>query len=386
MFINSSTDYWTRAASLLHTDVEGKRDAGIDPNVRMYLAAGLSHGHPHLSYIDRALLTALDLWVSQGVEPPESVLPKISDGTLVPLDAYLGAFPEIPWTEPPESFFSPYRLDPGPRWHTEGVADNVPPEIGPRYTCLVPQVDEDGNEIAGIHLPVVAAPVATRTGWRLRPDYMPASGTLERWAGGVRPFPRTDEERKDHADPRASILERYPTKSAYLAKVAECLRDLYSRRLLLAEDVAFLLNEAAEQEFEVDALADYAPPKIPVYAILIEEEKTNGIESALGLYHELKTGRPDDYDFSEHQLNNLGYSFLNSGKIDEALAVFKLNTEMYPEAFNPYDSYAEAWMIRGDYEKAVRYYRKSLELNPDNTNATHMLEEIDRRMQEPESE
>jgi hypothetical protein len=386
MFINTSTDYWTRAASLLHTDVEGKKDAGIDPNVRMYFIAGLSHGHSLCCYIDRALLTALDLWVSQGVEPPESQLPKISDGSLVSLETYRSTFPKIPWAEIPESFFNPYRLDPGPRWQTEGIADYVPPKVGPRYVCLVPQVDADGNEIAGIKLPVVAVPLVTRTGWRLRPDYMPASGTLERWAGGYWPLPRTADERKKHMDPRPSVLERYPTKADYLAKVAECLSDLNRRRFLLPEDVTILLNEAAEQDFAIDALPDYGPPKIPVYVALMEEEKNNGIESAIRLYHELKQNRPDDYDFSEYQLNNLGYGFLAGGKLDEALAVFKLNIEMFPDAFNTYDSYAEAFMISGDYEKAVIYYNKSLELNPDNTNATRMLDEIDRRIKEGGSE
>ncbi|MFH1314429.1 MAG: alpha/beta hydrolase domain-containing protein [Candidatus Eisenbacteria bacterium] len=385
MFINTSTDYWTRAASLLHTDVDGKKDAAIDPNVRMYFLAGLSHGHPRCGYIDRALLTALDLWVSQGVEPPESELPKISDGSLVSLETYLSTFPEVPWAETPESFFSPYRLDPGPRWQTEGTADNVPPEVGPRYVCLVPQVNEDGNEIAGIQLPVVAVPVATRAGWYLRPDYFPAPGTLTRWSGRSWPFPRSEEEREEHKDPRPSILKRYPTKADYLAEVAECLLELHRRRFLLPEDVTILLNEAAEQDFTVDALPYYGPPKIPVYVVLMEEEKVNGLESTISMYHELKKSRPDDYDFSEDQLNSLGYTFLNGGKLTEALAVFNLNIEMFPDASNPYDSYAEACMVNGDYDKAITYYNKSLELNPDNTNATMMLDEIDRRIKAEET-
>lgn len=386
IFINTSTDYWTRAASLLHTDVEGKKDAAIDPNVRMYFLAGLSHGDSRCSYIDRALLAALDLWVSQGVEPPESKLPKISDGSLVSLETYRDRFPQIPWAETPQSFFSPYRLDPGPRWHTDGVADYVPPKVGPRYVCLVPQVDEDGNEIAGIHLPATAVPMATITGWYLRPDYMPAPGTLERWAGRSWPFPRTEEERTRHMDPRPSVLERYPNKADYLAEVAESLLELHRQRFLLPEDVTVLLNEAAEQDFAIGALPYYGPPKIPIYVVLIEEEKENGIESAIDVYRELKKTRPDDYDFAEYQLNDLGYTFLNRGKLSEALAVFKLNIEMFPDAWNPYDSYAEACMVNGDYDEAIRYYNKSIELNPDNRNATTMLDEIDRRIRESRSE
>ena len=244
-FTGSSTEYWTRSASLIHTDVEGKKDADIDPNVRMYFVAGLTHGDRRYGPVGRALLTALDEWVSHGLEPPPSQLPRIADGTLVGLEAYRKAFPEIPGVEAPESFFVPLRLDPGPRWHTEGIADNVPPKVGPRYGNLVPQVNADGNEIAGIHLPDIAVPLATNVGWRVRPKGSPAAGTLERWAGSRWPFPRTAEQRRADGDPRPSIQQRYPTRQDYLAKVAECLLDLKRRRFLLDEDVANLLAEAA---------------------------------------------------------------------------------------------------------------------------------------------
>jgi hypothetical protein len=244
-FTGSSTEYWTRSASLIHTDVEGKKDAEIDPNVRMYFVAGLSHGDRRYGPVGRALLTALDEWASQGIEPPPSQLPRIADGTLVSLETYRKSFPRIPGVEAPESFFIPFRLDPGPRWHTEGIADNVPPKVGPRYGNLVPQVNADGNELAGIHLPDIAVPLATNAGWRLRPEGSPAAGTLERWAGSRWPFPLTAEQRKARGDPRKSILERYPTRQDYLARVTECLLDLKHRRFLLDEDVTNLLEQAA---------------------------------------------------------------------------------------------------------------------------------------------
>jgi hypothetical protein len=189
------------------------------------------------------------MWVSQGIEPPPSRLPKIADGTLVDLNTYRGRFPKIPGVQTPESFFMPFRLDPGPRWQTEGIADNVPPKFGPRYGNLVPAVNEDGNELAGIHLPDVAVPVVTNVGWRLRGPDRPASGTLERWAGSSWPFPRTAEDRTKTIDPRLSILERYLTKEDYLAKVVKCLLELKSQRFLLDEDVTYLLEQASRQDF-----------------------------------------------------------------------------------------------------------------------------------------
>jgi hypothetical protein len=86
MFINSSTDYWTRAASLLHTDVEGKKDIEIGRDVRIYAIAGRAHTDSRVGIVGRALLTALDEWVSLGTEPPASQIPTISDGTLVALE------------------------------------------------------------------------------------------------------------------------------------------------------------------------------------------------------------------------------------------------------------------------------------------------------------
>ncbi|MFZ2055239.1 MAG: alpha/beta hydrolase domain-containing protein, partial [Candidatus Aminicenantales bacterium] len=219
MFINSSTDYWTRAASLLHTDVEGKKDIETDAQVRIYAIAGRAHTDSRIGIIGRALLTALDEWVSLGIEPPASQIPRISDGTLVTMDAFKKSFPHIPGVIMPESFYHPYRLDPGPRWQRKGIADNVPPKTGPKYVCLVPQVDEDGNEMAGIRLPEIEAPLATYTGWSMRnPSF---SNSLRRNAGAVWPLPRTAEERQKKADPRKSILERYPAKKDFLMEVSK---------------------------------------------------------------------------------------------------------------------------------------------------------------------
>jgi len=247
IFINSSTDYWTRAASLLHTDVEGKRDLEIAKDARIYAIAGRAHTDSRIGIVGRALLTALNQWVSFGTEPPESQIPRISDGTLVTLDEWKGNWPDIPGVNTPGSFYHPYRLDMGPRWESDGIADNAPPKTGQRYVCLVPQVDEDGNEIAGIRLPEVEVPLATFAGWSMRSPFF--SNTLRRNAGSVWPFPATAEEREKTADPRRSVLTRYPTKKDYMFDVTRSLLVLRARRLILDEDMDYLLKEAAEQNY-----------------------------------------------------------------------------------------------------------------------------------------
>ena len=68
---------------------------------------------------------------------------------------------------------------------------------------------------------------------------------------------------------------------------------------------------------------------------------------------------------------------MSKQKFNEAKAIFKLNIEMYPNSSNAYDSYAEACMLNGDYDEAITNYKRSLELNPDNTNAVNMLKKLE---------
>jgi hypothetical protein len=96
-------------------------------------------------------------------------------------------------------------------------------------------------------MPEIDAPLSTYTGWSMRS--VSFSNTLRRNAGKVWPFAVTAEERRSNGDPRMSILERYPTKKDYLYAVMKSLLILQKKRLLLDEDMDFLLKEAAEQDF-----------------------------------------------------------------------------------------------------------------------------------------
>jgi len=116
-----------------------------------------------------------------------------------------------------------------------------------------------------------------------------------------------------------------------------------------------------------------ARPKPPVVDALSGALESGGAEAAIARYHELKEHHPDEYDFGEDQLNNLCYLLMGSGDLEGAIAVCKLNVELFPDAFNPYDSLGEAYMEAGETELAIRNYAKSLELNPENTNAVRQL-------------
>ncbi|MCB1034158.1 MAG: tetratricopeptide repeat protein [Acidobacteria bacterium] len=99
-----------------------------------------------------------------------------------------------------------------------------------------------------------------------------------------------------------------------------------------------------------------------------------GFEAAVAAYRAFRVANPGA--FTEIETNALGYRYLQQGKVAEALRIFELNTEDYPKSFNAWDSLGEAMKAAGRTEDAVRHYRKSLELNPGNTNAVKMLEEL----------
>jgi hypothetical protein len=256
---NTSYEYWGRAASLIHTIADGKSDAAISSNVRIYYFTGLQHfSGPFpptqatgdlrgqqaqtplpVRYFWRAMVSNMDAWVRSGTPPPESSYPKIADRTLVPMEDY--SFPAIPHVNKPYEANLAYRLDFGPEW-TRGVISKQPPQVGEPFPVLVPQVDRDGNEIAGVHLPEISLPLATYTGWNLRDPSIGAPTQRVSFEGSYLPFPRTASEREKTGDPRPSIAERYPSRENYLSRYGKAVDILVKQRWILEEDSAALLS------------------------------------------------------------------------------------------------------------------------------------------------
>jgi CubicO group peptidase (beta-lactamase class C family) len=121
----------------------------------------------------------------------------------------------------------------------------------------------------------------------------------------------------------------------------------------------------------------YELPKMSLAEVLTKTIVEKGIAAGLTQFQELKTKSADTYDFSEEEINRIGYQLLGAGKRDEAIQIFKLNVELYPKAFNTYDSLGEAYMMAGNKDLAILNYKKSLELNAQNTNATAMLKRLE---------
>ncbi len=124
----------------------------------------------------------------------------------------------------------------------------------------------------------------------------------------------------------------------------------------------------------------YSLPKPSIAEITLNTLVETDVTAAVNRYHYLKKNHEGKYDFSQDELNNLGYQLLYIDRVTDAIEIFKLNVEAYPDASNPYDSLGEAYMINGAYELATKNYEKAIELNPDNGNAIRMVKKIQEKM------
>jgi imidazolonepropionase-like amidohydrolase len=138
-------------------------------------------------------------------------------------------------------------------------------------------------------------------------------------------------------------------------------------------DGQFLTRSALDGMLSnVEALAN----RKPIGDVLFDTIQQKGIQAAVEQYHQFAASQQNSYVFSENELVKLGYQLLRTKKVRDAIEIFKLSVEAYPQSYNTYDSLAEAYMDQGDRDLAIQNYRKSLDLNPANTNAVRMLEKL----------
>ena len=262
---NTSAEYWRGDASLVHTDVEGTRDVAAHPTTRLYLFAGCQHtpgtlppppadpntgsrGLQTFNVVDyaplmRAALVNLDRWVTTGVEPPASAVPRLDAGTAVPAESTRTLFTQIPGARFPDRIERPRRLDFGPDLE-RGVLHELPPKIGAPFVTFVPSIDDDGNDVPGLRPVELLTPLATYTGWNPRHPDQGAPGDLMSMLGSTLPFAPTRAARAAKGDPRPSIEERYPSRADYLARVRAAAQRLAAARHMLEEDVDAVVERA----------------------------------------------------------------------------------------------------------------------------------------------
>ena len=263
MHFDSANELWAARGSLVTTDPLGRYDAPIPVNVRIYQWASTQHnqagftGYETLEELEarraadmckylpsnamvrenrRALVVAMHEWVTRDVEPPPSQYSRVADGTLVPPSHERVGFPAIPGVAPlgkvNDLFVNDYLAQPA--MHSSA-----------QYTVLVPRVDEDGNDIAGIRPTDIEVPLATHVGWNYR-----KAGRIEDEGCGTRgssfPFAITKAERSD--DPRPSLEERYGTHDVYVQQVREAVMRQQEARLLLPQDAERLVSKAEQRD------------------------------------------------------------------------------------------------------------------------------------------
>jgi|KBSMisStandDraft_5_1062788.scaffolds.fasta_scaffold05892_9 hypothetical protein len=253
-YTNTGVEYWGggRSAALVHTSSDGLTDLTIPANVRVYFFAGNQHGpgafppaagagqqkgNPTDYWWNmRALFVAMDKWVREGAAPPPSRIPHLSDGTLTKAPDV--AFPELPGVQSPRTLTAGSRS--GNPLVTGGAGAGTP------LPLLVPQVDADGNERAGIRLPEVAVPLATYTGWNFRSAATGGTHQLVPLLGSYIPLARTKADREARHDPRPSIEERYTSRQQYLDAINKAAAALVKEGYLLAGDVPGVVKRATE--------------------------------------------------------------------------------------------------------------------------------------------
>ncbi|HTC65457.1 MAG TPA: alpha/beta hydrolase domain-containing protein [Candidatus Saccharimonadales bacterium] len=273
----TSLEMWELRQSLGFTDPLGTKDLPDPPNVRTYLMVSTQHGpaalplptqvpfgvcqqqqnpNPH-TWTVRALLEALTAWIKDGTEPPPSARPTIAAGNLVSADQV--HFPAIPANtyggvnRPAVKFLALsnplHPLDFGKDYHStdvSGILNGELPKVATaRYGNLVPQVDEDGNDLGGIRNVFIQVPIGTYTGWNLFNSKLYEDGVCT-LAGSFIPFASTQQERQATGDTRKSLEERYPSKDAYVAEVKKAAESLVKQRYLLPEDAATLIKQAED--------------------------------------------------------------------------------------------------------------------------------------------
>jgi hypothetical protein len=265
-----AAEFWNLRATAPFVGADAKADIPLPANVRRYYYASVTHGggngsydvkaarppaacvlntNPNPTYNYAAAEKALFDWVAKGTEPPPSLYPTLAHGDLVMPNAAAMGFPRIPGTLQPDGHINPFlAYDFGAGFNAvdlSGTPANHPPRITGSYTSLVPRVDADGNETAGVRSPMLQVPLGTYVGWNeTRSGFM--AGKFCVTQGGFIPFAATKGERMAAGDPRPSLEERYGTKANYLARLKTAADQLVAQRYLLREDADRTLKAAAD--------------------------------------------------------------------------------------------------------------------------------------------
>lgn len=198
----------------------------------------------------RALIVHFRNWAMKGTLPPPSRYPTLREGQLVAANKAAMRFPTIPGLREsvPEVGFMNALLDYdwGPQFDpvdATGVPTNLPPPIKRVIRSLVPRVDVDGNEVGGVPVVLLDAPLGTYLGWNVTTEGF-HKDKMCMYAGGMIPFAKTKAEREASGDPRLSLEERYADHAGYVAAVRKAAANAMAHGFLLQKDHDALIAAA----------------------------------------------------------------------------------------------------------------------------------------------
>jgi hypothetical protein len=263
-----SAEFYSLRLSPNLVGTRADRDIPLPANVRRYYSPSVRHGggpggfsvdvkvdpccalapNPNPSAdTNRALMHALVDWVAKDTPPPPSRYPRLDRGDLVPPTQAATGFPLIPGVSLPDGVIVPffeYEFGPGFRnADVSGVVSLQPPVVRQTLPMLVPRVDADGNEVAGVRSVLLDAPLGTYTGWNpIARGFF--KGDIQALGGGFIPFAKTKAQRLASGDPRPSLEERYGTHDAYVSRVKAAAARAVAERFLLQDDADRLVAQA----------------------------------------------------------------------------------------------------------------------------------------------
>ena len=268
-----SSEFWGLRASPDFVGTDARKDIPLPANVRRYYFPSTTHGGGNGAFTrapaksravcalpdnpapefdhERALLVALTEWVTRGIEPPPSRYPRLADRTLTTPEDVAARFPRVPNAPSPAGMLTPFLdYDFGPHFEPNdmrGTLDSIPPRVRRVLPSRVPQIDRDGNELAGVKSSLLANPLGTYTGWNRTASGF-AAGQPCGFSGGFIPFAAQRAERVASGDPRPSLEERYGSHAAYVERVRSSARALVRERLLLQEDADRIVADAVKSD------------------------------------------------------------------------------------------------------------------------------------------
>lgn len=269
-----SAEFWALRASPMFVGTDALADIPLPANVRRYYFPSVTHGgswtggfpakgeaipvnctlpgNPaSTAPLARVAMRGLIDWVAKGKEPPASRYPTLANGDLVQPSAAAIGWPAIPGAPLPDGKLNPLPTqDFGKTFlarDVSGIPARQPPAIGAEIPQLVPRVDKDGNETAGV-LPIqLMVPTGTFTGWNVQARGYGAGGSCG-LAGGFIPFAKTRAERMAKGDPRPSLQERYGTHQGFVSKVLQAIAQQQKEGWLLPDDAGRIYEQAENSD------------------------------------------------------------------------------------------------------------------------------------------